>query len=368
MATLQKNRTKTAKPQRSYLAFVLLPLILLAVYYIFCTNKHAADAVLAHFSLPVRRFLGKITTLIPFSVAEIFYILLVIWALFFIVRSVYVIIRSKNSRLKALLKRIIILILVPLYILAGYTWLWSVGYYGSDFSDKSGLVSGGVAYEDLVKVTTQFANLTNELSDKVARDESGIFAEDMDAYFADAGKIYDGIKGEFEFLDGPIMRPKKVLFSKFMSTLGFTGFYFPFTGEANLNVDSPSCMIPSTIAHELAHQKGIASEDEANFVAVAACLKSGLTVYEYSGVLSGLSNLLNSLYTVDKNAWQDIFDSLSFGVRADFTYSSEYWRNYSSIVSDAAETFYDGYLRANNQQLGIKSYGACTDLIVEYYK
>ena len=34
-----------------------------------------------------------------------------------------------------------------------------------------------------------------------------------------------------------------------------------------MNVDCPACLIPETIAHEMAHQRMVASELEANFVA-----------------------------------------------------------------------------------------------------
>lgn len=54
-----------------------------------------------------------------------------------------------------------------------------------------------------------------------------------------------------------------------------------------MNDDSPACLLPATIAHEMAHQRGIASEDECNFLAVLTCATSGNAVYEYSGYLMG---------------------------------------------------------------------------------
>jgi hypothetical protein len=60
-------------------------------------------------------------------------------------------------------------------------------------------------------------------------------------------------------------RPKPIFFSKVMSRYNYTGFYFPFTGEANVNTDIASCMIPATAAHEMAHQRGIASERRQTF-------------------------------------------------------------------------------------------------------
>ena len=79
-----------------------------------------------------------------------------------------------------------------------------------------------------------------------------------------------------------------------MSAMNFTGVYFAFTGESNINVDAPACLIPSTIAHELSHQRGIASEQECNFLAVLASTTSGDPVYEYSGWLMGYIHLGNA--------------------------------------------------------------------------
>ena len=76
--------------------------------------------------------------------------------------------------------------------------------------------------------------------------------------------------------------PKAISCSTVLSAMDFTGFYFPFTGEANLNVDCPASFLPSTIVHEMAHQRGIASEQECNFIAIAVSLASGDPVYRYS--------------------------------------------------------------------------------------
>ena len=63
--------------------------------------------------------------------------------------------------------------------------------------------------------------------------------------------------------------------------MGFTGVYFPFTGEANVNVDAPACLVPATIAHEMSHQRMVFSELEANFVGIAAAVSCGDPVFQY---------------------------------------------------------------------------------------
>ena len=71
------------------------------------------------------------------------------------------------------------------------------------------------------------------------------------------------------------------------------------TGESNVNIDSPACLLPSTVTHELAHQRGIASEQECNFLAVAAATSAEDPAYRYSGYLMGYIHLSNALYRAD---------------------------------------------------------------------
>jgi hypothetical protein len=161
--------------------------------------------------------------------------------------------------------------------------------------------------------------------------------------------------------------PKKLLFSRFQSHQGFSGFYFPFTGESNINTDIPSSSQPFTIAHELAHQRLVASEDEANFLGVAACLSSEQPIYIYSGALAGLKMLAGPLYDADPEAWQTIAETLPPEVAADWNNSAAYWAQFKTPLEEWSRDVYDTFLKSQGQELGIRSYGACVDLIVNYY-
>ncbi len=162
-------------------------------------------------------------------------------------------------------------------------------------------------------------------------------------------------------------RAKPLLCSRLQSVLGFTGVYFPFTGEANVNVDAPACLLPATIGHEMAHQRMVASELEANFVGIAACTSCGNTTYRYSGYLMGLIQLCNALYSADPDAWYAISEKyFTPQLAQDWIDNNEYWAALASPAEDAAEDAYDAFLKSNGQELGIPSYGACVDLLVNY--
>ena len=152
-----------------------------------------------------------------------------------------------------------------------------------------------------------------------------------------------------------------------MSYLDFTGFFFPFTAEANVNMDSPVCDLAATVAHELSHQRGVAKEQEANFTAVLASLRYGDPDYCYSACLLAYTHLGNALYRADTEAWEEISAELSEDVVRDLSARNAYWRQFETPVQKASNTVYEGFLHSYDQTLGLKSYGACVDLLVNYY-
>lgn len=256
---------------------------------------------------------------------------------------------------------------VFLTVYAAFSLLWGANYYADDFCDKSGLSPAPVAYEDLLHVTRYFANCLSLASGQVARDEDGLFAADRQEILAYADSVYDCLYEEFPFLDLPDHAPKGIFCSKIMSAMNFTGFYFPFTGESNVNMDSPAMLLASTCAHELAHQRGIASEQQCNFLAVLACTRCDDANYHYAGWLLGYIHLSNALYRADREAWQEVRDSLPAEVLADLRCNSAYWSNYRGLTARFTQSLNDKMIRSYGDTLGTQSYGAVVDLLVGYY-
>lgn len=255
-----------------------------------------------------------------------------------------------------------------LAVWAGFCLLWGVNYWTDGFQDKSSIYAQPVALEDLRAVTEYFADRVSETAGDVEREEHGLFAVPREEILENSVHAYDGLTEAFPFLafDDPGVKP--MAFSRLMSALDFTGFYSSFTGESNVNVDSPACMLPSTVAHELAHQRGFASEQECNFLAVLASTTSGDPVYEYSGWLMGYIHLGNALYQADPAAWQAIRDSLPDTVLADLASNNAYWASFEGAAADASQKVYDTILKGYGQEDGIRSYGTVVDLLVAYYR
>ena len=196
-----------------------------------------------------------------------------------------------------------------------------------------------------------------------------MFAGDRRAILENSVRAYDALEEEYPFLAFDDTGVKPVYFSRFLSALDFTGIYCPFTGESNVNVDSPASMLPATAAHELAHQRGITSEQECNFLAILASTTCGDEVYAYSGWLSGYIYLGNALYRVDPEAYWAIRSALPETVQADLRYQNEYWDQFEDKAAQkVSNRVYDSFLKGYGQELGLQSYGTVVDLLVTYYK
>lgn len=351
-------------PVRHVISFISAAVILL--YFILRGNKSLMVKISEGFVRKYHRALSVFNSHIGASVAEILYAVVIILVLAYLIYQIVKLITSPGKGKRAA-KTAITLITAALFIYAGFCVLWGVYYYADDFTEKAGLERRDITVDELTRVTRYFAAECNKYGDMVSRDERGICNISKNALIERSAGIYENTEKEFPCLVSDDLNVKPMFFSKIMSYLEFTGFFFPFTGEANVNVDSPPAMLPSTIAHELSHQRGVAKEEEANFVAVLACMKSGDVDFCYSGALLAYINLGNALYSADNEAWSEIFDTLSDNVLIDFIYDNQYWEHYDTPVADAANTVYEGFLQSYGNELGMKSYGACVDFIVNYY-
>lgn len=162
--------------------------------------------------------------------------------------------------------------------------------------------------------------------------------------------------------------PKPVLFSRLMTRLGLSGIFSPFTGEPNYNADQPDWDLPYTIAHEMAHQRGFAREDEANFIAFLVCRRAAHPYLRYSGYLRSLRVLAALQPQIAPERYGEIVSALGPGPLRDAQASAEFWRQGRSLrLSRVAERANDAYLQANRVRSGIRNYGEVTALIIGYY-
>lgn len=363
--TAHKKNLRRLAPVR--LGITLLCLLAVALIYALRVDEGAMLWVYEHVTHPYHLFMSKLCSHFAFSAAELVYAAAILGLAAYLLWCVYRLIRFPE-KLWQLYRLVLTLAMAGAIFWAGLNVMWTPCYYAPGFAEQSGVDDGPLELEELETVTRWFAALTSEYAGEVPRDENGACTTDRDSVLDRAAGVFEGAAELYPFLDGEALRPKPIHFSRIMSYLDFTGFFFPMTGEANLNMDSPVFLLPSTSQHEIAHQRGVAMEQECNFVAVLSCLESEYADFRYAGAALAYIYLGNALAGADYEAYTEIYYSLSDTVRADFKAQSAYWDEFrDSAAQKASNTVYDSFLKSNGQELGMQSYGACVNLLVHYY-
>ena len=133
------------------------------------------------------------------------------------------------------------------------------------------------------------------------------------------------------YFAGYEVRPKQVVLSVPMTYLGITGIYFPFTAEANVNVNIPAYELPATMAHEMAHAKGVSQEGEANLTSYVLCLRSENDYLQYSGLMNAAAALVNALPEERSSALREKFAP---EVLQEYANASAHYAKYDSFLDE----------------------------------
>ncbi|MGF7056630.1 hypothetical protein HNR33_000294 [Brassicibacter mesophilus] len=362
---------KCLKTNKKLLSVLLIPL------GIILTNiaKHNPQIVEKVYSTgfykTVTYILSNITGIVPYSVAEF---LLYALFIFIVVKIILSIVRIKNSkeyRLKAIIYFLQNILITISLLYFCFLLVWGLNYYRLPFSRIAKLDTKPASLSELENLCTDLIKRANKLKDESIKQSYNNTAN-MSRYDMDvlnrAYKGYDNVSAIYPELEGKYGKPKKVLSSTAMSYLGISGIYFPYTAEANVNTNIPDIMLPNTASHEMAHQRGFAREDEANYIAYVTCTMHPDIDFQYSGTLLALIHSSNALYRNDKERYKKIKKLYSEEVIKDLAEINEFWKQYQGPIEKASTKINNAYLKANNQKDGVKSYGRMVDLLIAEHK
>jgi hypothetical protein len=362
---------KRIKYKRIYL-LGLIPLsyiLILAAKY----SSYFAEQIYAkHIYKWISQLVSAITGIFPFSLAEIMVVATPVIVLTALVRFTVRMLLEKENRKQRALKALLNVLCVGSILLFSFTIMAGINYYRYPFTQYSNLDIQESTVEELYALTQSLADTANELREQVPlTDEEGVFELSMSQYelAKEASKAYESLAQDYPILGGYYGPPKPVLLSRLMSQTEITGIFWPFTMEANVNVDIPDYSIPDTMLHELAHLRGFMREDEANYLAYLAGMKSDNVELKYSSTMQALITAGNALYKQSPELYYQIADNYSEGVKKDLRANTEYWQQFDdTVVSTVSNKINDTYLKANDQSDGVKSYGRMLDLLLAQYR
>ncbi len=312
--------------------------------------------------------ISALTSRISFSLAELVIIAALITAIVYFLVTLTKTITKKSSRYFKDFFLNIAAALSIIYFL--FVLFCGINYYRNEFTYYSGLEIRESTKSELIGLCKILISDANEMRKDLNTGGDGT-AELLDGDYhktADRAKTaFDDISKKYEILKGNYPAPKTVFFSDCMSHMRITGMFFPFTFEANVNVSISAYQVPSTMLHELVHLRGFMREDEANFISYLACINSGFEDFAYSGTTLALSYSMNALYYEDYDAFAELSQTYSEDVKNDMRQSAAYWKQFETKVAEISDKVNDSYLKANNQEDGVKSYGRMLDLLLAYY-
>lgn len=340
--------------------------VCLVLYWIMSQSTAFADWFNSSVSAPLRTVAAAITSPIPFSLAE-FAIFLIPLILFFLIRHAmrhY----CDTWRSSAVFMGMLVSVAVGLFSI--FVLNFAAGYRTTTLDKRLELDRAEVSAQELYDTAEILAQALNRETANVSFYENDFSRmpytiSELNDKLNDA---YTGFAERYSFIHHADSRFKPVLISELMSYTHITGVYSFFTGEANLNVHFPDYTLPYTAAHEMAHQRGIAREDEANFIAFLVCIESDDAYMRYSAYLNLYEYVVVALRQADRELYYKSLAHLNREIGAELdAYSRFYDRYRHSTASKVSSTVNNTFLQSQGT-VGTRSYGMVVDLAVAYYK
>ena len=293
---------------------------------------------------------------IPFSFGDLFYGIIVIYFL----KEVVMVIKKRKIKLFFILK---IGLSTLSLILMVFNINWGLNYYRIPLNKK---LNYNVSYDEiqLEKTLNILVNASNKLHEKLSNSDSVSIRISYSKNLI-AKKIEDEFNFDLlKFKTSPYI--KNSLWGAMLSYMGYSGYLNPFTLESQINFKIPKLSYMVTSAHEMAHQLGIASESEANFIAFYNCIKHSDPFIQYSGYTFALRYCYSELFKLNPEKAKEKIKILKPGVLNNLFEISQFWMYYKNPLEPIIKKGYDSYLKANGQSRGIKSYNDMVGLVVAY--
>ena len=343
---------------------ILLAALSLVVYFAAIRSFDFADRVNETVGVAVRFLLARASVFLPFSLFELLIIcspLLLFLIIYFAIR------RGADAALRV--RFIFSLIGVISLIFTSYIYTLGIAYRTTGISEKTGIREDtDITEEELIYTVNTVLEEVNRLaSDFSLSNGETRLSYSIGELSERLVKAYGNMISEYPILTNYESKVKPVHFSTVMSELGILGIYSFFTGEANVNVEYPDYCLVFTAAHEMAHQRGVAKENEANFTAFLVCISSEDEYIRYAGYLNLYEYLVSALYRLNPEENMSVSERLDENARADIRAANAVYKKHKdSILGKINDRLNDAYLKANGQD-GVVSYNYVVKLAVGYF-
>lgn len=343
-------------------------LLVIIFIYLFSLNPFRVEDVYTDTFFPaISTVLAVIFGWIPFSFGDVLYTLLWLYLLYLLIKNIVFLVKRgflwKRFWHKSLK---VVLLLLSIYII--FELLWGINYNRLGIASQLGLEPVEYNTSDIIAVQQILLTKVNESKKAVLLSKKPF--PNKEELFARANHTYKTASAVFPFL-GYQYRPssiKPTLYSWIGNYVGFTGYYNPFTGEAQVNTSVPAFLQPYIINHEIAHQLGYAKEDEASFAGYLAIIKSNDPLFQYSAYIDLFLFANKEVSYFDSRLAKETFNRLDSNVLKDLEEWRKFNRKYETFIGPLTSRIYAIYLKWNGQPEGMRSYSMVIQMLMAYYK
>ncbi|WP_432714914.1 DUF3810 domain-containing protein [Pedobacter sp.] len=300
--------------------------------------------------------LRTISSLMPFSLGDVLYVLLVL----FIFWKIYVygrrlLSRNSDKTLRLLIPMKVLNFSLILYI--AFKILWGLNYSRPSVAHTLGISNHHYSDKQLVQLAALMIERINHLQTlKQALPPKYREKYRVKELQALASQSYAkmSVKQPFFTYRSPVLKP--MLNSWLITKIGLEGYYNPLSGEANVNMWLPKEDLPFVTCHEMAHQIAVAREDEANLVGYLTAINSTDIQFQYSGYYAILRNVLFEVRLIAPTAYEGLYKTINPATIREYKSGSAFWQKYNNQMFGYMSATLDSFLKINNQQKGIDSY------------
>ncbi len=308
------------------------------------------------------RVFHLVFNIFPFSVGDLFYLAVIGCLLYALIRLIRLLIKRRWGSTGSFLLNVTIG--VQIFVLAFYLF-WGMNYYRPSAAIRLNLPDSGYSTADLKLVTTMLIDSANASRAKIGdadlhQDNKAIYKTAINAvsFLSDSSSNF--------YTYNPNI--KSSLLTPLLNYIGTSGYYNPFTAEAQINYQMPVFLRPFVACHEMSHQMGYGPEDEANFVGFIAGIRSSNRLFRYSAYYVGVQEFMFALRQQDSVARNELKKRISPLVINDFKAERTYWTFYAGKAEVLTSLFYDNFLKANNQPQGLRTYNQMIRLVMSWYR
>ena len=224
---------------------------------------------------------------------------------------------------------------------------------------------GDVERTEYIDIYNYFADDINLCVSQMEFEESGDVKDNrkLNDIVKEVKKAYEILNDDYFASHNGAVKP---MMSSFVyREFQITGVTFSPLGEANIDTMIPIGDIPFTVAHELAHTKGVMREDDANILAFYVCLNSDnpyLRFSAYNRYFYMISTMGSGTYLTNEERTQLTKINSAYYKMQSFEY--EYWQKHD-LLRSIADWVNNQYIKSSGVESGTTSYSGGTEYVYD---